>query len=249
MNSLRRNQICKLIEARNAVSIRELSAAFPDVSLMTIHRDLEYLEEQGLIVRVRGGARSPSLDIEPKFEVREIKNRDAKDFIAKKATPFVKAGASIFLDSGTTIMSLVRLMPDVDLSIITCGPNIALEACKKQNSNIMLCGGSLNKSNLTLSGSWALDMVSKINIDVAFIVASGYTPESGFCCGKESEAQIKAAIIKRARTAVMLMDSSKLGRVLPFTFAELKNISYLISDDVLPTDMLTKCKAANVAVI
>ena len=56
MNQLRRERIGKYIQEKGAVTVKEVSALFPDVSLMTIHRDLEKLEEEGLIIRTRGGA-------------------------------------------------------------------------------------------------------------------------------------------------------------------------------------------------
>ena len=249
MNSLRREKLLRYIELKEAATLKEMQALFPDVSLMTIHRDLEYLEERGAILRVRGGAQAISASVEPRFEMREQENSGSKNIIAQKAIPLIKPGSSIFLDAGTTSFALARIMPDIDVNIFTIGPNIAVELMKLNNPSINICGGNLNRANLALSGQSTLDMIAEINIDTAFIGTGGYTHENGFTGGKESEARAKSLVIRKARTVVALMDSSKLGRILPFTFAKLSNFNYVINDGRLPEDFLAEAARLNVTVI
>ena len=78
------------------------------------------------------------------------------------------------------------------------------------------------------------EMLSRINIDIAFIVASGYSAEGGFTCGKEAEAFVKHEVIRKARTVAMLLDNSKIGAMLPFTFANMEDIDYLITEAEIP---------------
>jgi len=249
MNSLRREKLLRYIELKEAATLKEMQALFPDVSLMTIHRDLEYLEERGAILRVRGGAQAISDSVEPRFEMREQENSGSKNIIAQKAIPLIKPGSSIFLDAGTTSFALARIMPDIDVNIFTIGPNIAVELMKLNNPSINLCGGNLNRANLALSGQSTLDMIAEINIDTAFIGTGGYTQENGFTGGKESEARAKSLVIRKARTVVALMDSSKLGRILPFTFAKLSDFNYVVNDGRLPEDFLAEAARLNVTVI
>lgn len=250
MNTVRREEIKKYIEHKDVVSLKELSTAFSNVSLMTIHRDLDFLEEQGYIIRIRGGARYIGhRSVEPAFETREIVNKDAKELIASKAVQFVSEENSVFFDAGTTVMALAKLTPDININILTSGPNIGLELAKKRNPTITLCGGTLNRSNLTLSGASTIDMISNINIDTAFIAASGYSPEGGFTCGFESEGQLKTAICKKARRVILLMDHSKFNRMLPFTFATMKDIDVLIVDSPLPQEILTAAQQSEVQVV
>lgn len=232
MNSVRREAIREFIKKNQIVTLNQLTELLPDVSLMTIHRDLNFLQEQGLIEKVRGGARYLEGGVqEASFSVREVENREAKAAIARKAVILLEDAGSVFVDAGTTMMAFARLVPDQKRNVVTTGPNIALELAKRQNLVISMCGGNLNKSNLTLSGSAALETLERINIDTAFLVASGYSGTSGFTCGMESEARIKSFAIQKARTVVMLMDGSKLDRVLPYTFAEAKDVDYLVSEE------------------
>lgn len=251
MNSIRREEIKKFIEKNSIVSLKELAAEFSNVSVMTIHRDLDALEDEGVIVRVRGGAKiaHESQEKEPAFEMREDVNREAKEIIAKKAVDFIKSGSAVFLDAGTTTMALAKAIPDINVSVVTSGPNIALEVSNKTNPIVSVCGGTLNRSNLTLSGSSAIEMLSKINIDVAFLVASGYSHEGGFTCGRESEAYVKRTVANKARTVILLMDTSKVNKMLPFTFADLSDIDFIISDNPLPKDIVMAADKAGVSIL
>lgn len=236
INNLRREEIKKYIENQGVVTIKELSALFSSVSLMTIHRDLDVLEQEGYIVRVRGGAKylGGTSDHEPAYELRAIKNKRAKEMIAQKASELFGGGRAIFIDAGSTMMEFATVIPDIPASVVTNGPNIAMELAKKGNITVNLCGGTLNRSNMTLTGSAATDMLMHVNIDMAFIVASGYSLEGGFTCGRESEAFVKREVIKKARTVAMLLDNSKIGGMLPFTFATMENIDYMITESQVP---------------
>lgn len=240
MNSIRREQMLEFIKAKEVVSIKELINMFSGVSTMTIHRDLEYMQEKGLIERVRGGAKYLEPDNEhhePAFIEREVKNREQKEIIAKKAAALIKSGSSVFIDAGTTTLAMAKLIEDMPLNVVTNSPNIAVALSDKNFVNITLCGGTLQKRNLILFGSGALATLEKINIDLAFVVPSGFTENTGFACGNEGEAAVKNLALKKARCKVILIDSSKLDKVMPFTFANAEDIDYIICDKPLPSSM------------
>ena len=249
MNDYRRGRILSLINKNNAVTIKDLHELFPDVSLMTIHRDLRFLEERGAIVRVRGGATSVERSVEPIFTARELENIGNKEALAHKALDLIKPASSIYLDAGTTCLALARLMPDIDVNIFTNAPNIALELMRLQKPSINICGGNLNRANLSLSGQNTLNMISSINIDTAFIGVGGYTDQSGFTGGKENETLLKKSLIERAKYSVALMDSSKIGKVLPYTFASLSDFDYILDDGNLPQDFVDKALAFGIKIL
>ncbi|MCL2068688.1 MAG: DeoR/GlpR family DNA-binding transcription regulator [Oscillospiraceae bacterium] len=231
MNTIRREKIRQYVDEHGVATLPQLCVLCPGVSLMTIHRDLSHLEGQGLLVKIRGGARCVSDHSgEPAFAARDIVNRTAKQIIAGKALQFLQGHASVFIDAGTTMMAFARQVPDMQANVVTTGPNIALELAGRPSLAISLCGGMLNKSNLTLSGDAAVESLSHINIDIAFIAAAGYSKGAGFTCGMESEARIKRLVIQKARTRIMMMDSSKLEKLLPYTFADIRDFDRIITD-------------------
>ena len=234
MNRIRQDKIKEYIEEKNVVSIKELQELFPEVSLMTIHRDLDVLEDTGAIVKFRGGARSVRYAGDPGFNVRMRDNNSGKLLIARKAMELIQPHSSIFLDASTTNLTLARTLPDMNLNIFTTGPSIALELCRLHNPVVTLCCGTINRKNLALSGQNTLEMLEKINIDMAFIGVSGCSVDAGFTCGTEGDMLVKRLVIQKARTSVVMCTQETLRCLMPYTFATMKDVDSLISDAPMP---------------
>ncbi|MGI6160616.1 MAG: DeoR/GlpR family DNA-binding transcription regulator [Christensenellales bacterium] len=262
MNSIRREKIYDFVKSKDLVTIDQLSELFPDVSTMTIHRDLSYLQEKGLLVKVRGGARRINAADEQKsilmqktvavFSAREGVNKEAKRTIAQKALSLLDNKKSVFIDAGTTAIELAKVAPNVNCNIITNGPNTALELSKNPLLTITLCGGILNKTNLALSGATTMEMLAAINIEFAFVVSTGYANDYGCTCGNETEHQIKTLVTQKAKQSAMLFDTSKIGRVYAYTFADIGDYDYLITEVdplELPASLRDKAAAHNVTIL
>ena len=241
VNQIRKNKIAEYINEKGAASVKEINALFPEVSTMTIHRDLEKLEQEGVIIRTRGGAVSGKRQLstsESHLETRMNTNLEAKRTIAKKAVSLINEGSSIFLDAGTSTLALAREIPKINLNIFTTAPNIAVELSRLSNPTIYMCGGMLNKVNQAVSGTATIHMLENVNIAMAFIGASGYSGDVGFTCGKEEEMQVKQLVMTKAVKSVVLIDDSKYGQILPFTFANLEQTDYIVSNDQLPEELI-----------
>jgi len=251
MNQIRREKIRKYIQEKGAVSVKEINSLFPDVSVMTIHRDLARLEEERLIIRTRGGAMAINYHglTESKLETRMQSKVVEKREMAQKALQLIYNDSTVFFDAGTSCMSLAQILPDIDLNIFTTAPNIAVELSRLVNPTIHMCGGTLNRADQAVSGASTLAMLEHINIATAFIGVSGYTADGGFTCGKEDEMQVKRLIMKKAARKVILMDSSKYGKIFPYKFGNIEDVDYIISDGQLPEEFLEQAKAAEVIVI
>ncbi len=249
MYSIRQEQIREYIEDKKVVTIKELQALFPNVSLMTIHRDLDALERVGAIVKFRGGAKSVRLTGDPDFNVRMRENNPGKTAIARKALELIQPHSSVFLDASTTNLALAKSLPDINLNIITTGPSIALELCRLHNPVVTLCCGTINRKNLAISGQNTLEMLGKINIDMAFIGVSGCSVEAGFTCGMEGDMLVKRLVISKARTSVAMCSHEKFSCLMPYTYAELSDVDYLITDGVVPENFAQAAKAAHVTIL
>lgn len=249
MNNIRQQMIQDYIEKNNVVTIKELHALCPDVSLMTIHRDLDALEQGGAIVKFRGGARSVHHTGDLGFDIRLQENVAGKHLMAQKALELIQPNATIFLDASTTNLILARKLPDTNLNIFTTGPNIAIELCRLSNPNITLCCGTLNRKNMALSGSNTVEMLDKINIDLAFIGVSGCFADVGFTCGTEADMVVKRKVIRKARTSALMCDHAKFSRLMPYTFATFEDVDYLISDSQVPQGIETAAKKAGVVLL
>lgn len=252
MNIKRRDAIKKLLLNNGEVSLSELAALFPEYSDMTLRRDLIYFESEGLVRRTRGGAvalKQLSTSVEDVFSMRALENVDQKRVIAAKALQFLKIGHSVFMDSGTTMVFFAREIPDNHYNFITTGPSVAIELAKKLNPYITLTGGQVNRNTLSVSGLHAIDFIRNVNIDIAFMAASGFSLDSGFTSGVYAECELKREVIARSKQVIVLMDSSKIGRSLPYTFARLTDINAIVSDAGVPAEMREAAAKVDVAVV
>ena len=249
MQNIRQDRICDYIEKNQVATMKQLQELCPEVSLMTIHRDLDALVLSGRIVKIRGGARAVRHAGDPGFDVRLQENNAGKMAMARKALSLIKPGSSVFLDASTTNLMLARILPDMNLNIFTTGPNIAIELCRLQNPTITLCCGTLSRKNMALSGQNTLEMLEKINIDQAFIGVSGCSAEVGFTCGTEGDMTVKALALRKARNRVVMCDREKFTRLMPYTFAHFSNVDILISDDRIPETVQRVLEENHVAIM
>jgi len=235
VNNDRCEKILEILEAKGEVHLKKLKELFPNVSEMTIRRDLVSLERAGYLVRTYGGAVSTRKLVDAKgeedaYSKRAVENVEAKMYIASKALDFMEQGRSVYLDAGSTIMCLAKMLPDENYSIITSGVNIALVILKKNLPSVAVPGGFLNRNTVSMSGPYAVNFIDKINIDVAFMSASGFSVDSGFTVSNMYEAELKRKVVERARRVIMLVDSSKINKNLPFTYARLEDINVWICE-------------------
>lgn len=249
MNRIRQERIRNYVENKNIATIKELQKLLPEVSLMTIHRDLDSLEKQGVLAKYRGGVKSIKHFGDVEFNVRLKENNPGKLLMAKKAMTLLQPHSSVFLDAGTSNLFLARNLPDINLNIITTSPGIALELSRLTNPIITLCGGSLNRNNLAVSGHKTIEMLDSINIDTAFIGVSGCSVDAGFTCGTEGDSYVKKLVIKKARTSVLMCGTEKLKCLMPYTFASFADVDYIVSDSPLPESYQKAAKDAGVILL
>lgn len=248
----RRERIRALLREKTFVSLKELEEMFPDVSGMTIRRDIEYFEEQHEAIKVRGGARSMkyiTAQSDGSIASRMAENVGTKDAIARRAAEFLETGRSIFIDSGSTMQHFVRYVPNDHFTFTTTDPAAAIELCKIGMPEVNIAGGHLDRDNRTVSGSHAEKFLNDINIDIAFLSPSGLSERSGFTVGDYSECELKRLVALKAQTVVILMDSSKTGKSLPYTFADLSDADVIITDAVLPDEITHNAEECGVRIV
>lgn len=252
MQSERRARIRAYIDTHNEASIATLLGLCEGCSSMTLWRDLKALEEEGAIRRTRGGAismRAMQPDKEGLYSYRAQQNAAQKRRIGAAAARYVKPGSAVFLDSGSTIMSMCEHLQDLHYTIITSGANIAIELARYRSCTILGLGGQISANTLSYSGPQAIAALDTVNIDTAIMATSGFSVGSGFTSGSFSEAQVKNKAISKANRVIMLMDMSKIGHPLPFTFAALEDIDVLVTDAPLQEDMRQAARDARVEVL
>ncbi len=252
MTGERREKIRYLLSEKPFVSLEELTEMFPDVSDMTLRRDIEYFESIGVAIKVRGGARSMKFigdNTEDSISRRMYTNIEEKTAIAKMSVRFLEPGRSIFFDAGSTIERVARLVPPERMVFTTTSPSIAIALCKPGVHVINIAGGRIDRDNLAVSGMYAVKFIEGMNIDIAFLSPSGLSLNGDFSCGNYSDCELKKLVCGKARKVIMLMDHTKIDRTLPFTFCDFSNIDILITDKPLPHDLAKMAANAGCTVI
>ena len=248
MNRIRRERIKEYLDDRNIATIKELRELLPDISLMTLHRDLDALEEQGFLAKYRGGVKLVHQMGDMEFSVRLRDNNPGKMQMAQKALSLIEPYNSVFLDAGTSNLVVAKNLPDINLNVVTTSPGIALELCNLSNPMVTMCCGALNRNNQSVCGQNTLEMLKNINIDIAFIGVSGCSADVGFTCGTEADMLVKKLVIEKARTSVLMCGNEKLKRLMPYTFATMKDVDYVITDTPL-SDSYMKAAEENGVII
>ena len=212
--------------------VQEL-AELTGASIVTIRRDLQRLEELGVVSRPHGGAKlAEAAGPEVAFQVREQEHLDVKRAIAEAAYGLLQPYSTIFLDAGTTVLQVarrIRLEP-LPLSVFTNGLAVAQELVNVDGVQVNLLGGQLRHENLSLVGPYAERLLQEIWFDQLFIGTSAVRQDAQMYTLDAAEASLNRAMIARTSQAVLLSDASKFSAAAPYAVAPLTTLQHLISD-------------------
>jgi DeoR family transcriptional regulator, aga operon transcriptional repressor len=232
---VRRDRILALLQDQEYVRIAQLAQDF-GVSLVTIRADLDFLDEQKLIRRVRGGARQSSAepDAEPSFELSLGTSALEKAAIAHVAAQMVRSGESLIVDSGTTTTFVTRALVArrelTDLVVFTNSLTIAHELEPAiPRFTVILTGGTLRPAQHSLVDPFAGRILEHIHADTLVLSCNGLHPQAGATNINVSDAEAKQRMLRAANRCVLVADSSKLGRVELAPICRIDDIDLLIT--------------------
>ena len=140
-------------------------------------------------------------------------------------------------------------MPDLNCHVFTNGIAVAMELAQKKNINITVVGGQLMKDNLSTSSPTSKTYFESTNFEIAIVSATAFTPEQGFSCNSQIESELLKDVFRKARQVYMMLDSSKIGKINPYTFARIEDIDVLISDDHFPKESKELFENHNIVVM
>ena len=249
MNQDRRNEIVELINKQRTVKNTELIERF-GISIETVRRDLEYLEQQGYLKRVYGGAVvRAQLGNEPEYNSRAQENSVEKEAIARAAAQLVSSDETIFLDVGTTLLSMAQhIRTDGPFTVFTNSIRTAIALSQNADCSVILPGGQMRPGELALSGFPAEDNMQHFNISKAFIGAAGIT-ESGITDFHLGEANLRRQLIRNAGQVIVLADSSKFGVRAMSNICPLSSVDIVVTDSKVPAKFIRQLEQAGVRVI
>jgi len=239
----RRNRLAQILVAEGTIRVGEVAKMF-GVTTETVRKDLIYLEEKGIARKSHGGAIATSELMERSFTTKSLENVDSKNKIAQAAVEFIPDNGVVILDSGTTTLGIARLLTlKQGLTVITNSVSAA-QILAGNDVKLYLTGGEVRGISMALVGLWAVNSLSVVKADVAFLGASGFRSRKGPCAESFAEAKTKQAMLANCKKSVVVSDSSKFTADALIEYAAWRDIDLLITDAGAPPEMVAKLQAA-----
>jgi len=230
----REARILQLLGTSRVMTVAEISEAL-SVSEATVRRDLQSMHERKLLQRVRGGATAVAgKRVEPLFSDKESQHGDAKRAIARAALELIEDHDTIYLDGGSTLLELARLLDRFEALTIVTNSLMAAACLMTSNHRLILVGGEFRALSRTLVGPLTEPIIETLNVDKAFMGTIGFSIPDGMTTTDPSEAFTKERILHRANQVVLLADSSKLGMPSFARSGSVQDVDMLVTEAIEP---------------
>lgn len=228
----RRQNILAILGEKGAVTVRDLAERF-DVSSVTIRRDLERLEGDGLIIKTHGGAVSLGINThaELRLSEREQQYRNEKDRIGRKAASLVNPGDTVILDEGSTCLAIARyLRVKEDITVITNGIRVAAELLGNPGITLIVIGGICNHESAMLYGVDAEKAYSRVRADIYFMGIDAFSSEHGIMDGNFLQISLKQVKSGVSSKVIGVAHQAKFGRRALARIGSLSMLNILITE-------------------
>lgn len=245
----RRERIVAYLSTHDQSSVGELRQIL-GVSEVTVRKDLDLLETQGLLTRVHGGAIvSGRGRLERYFAARQQEHFEEKRRIAQAAAALIHSGQRVFLDASTTALQVTRLIKDrEELTVVTNGLYTALELNFCPKITTIVVGGVMRNRSSSLVGSLSYELLQQLRVDISFFGARAVTAHDGLMESDLDEAGLKRRVVHRSKQVIGIADASKFGDVAFSVFALPQEISRVITDTAAPLEIVADLRAQGVIV-
>jgi DeoR/GlpR family transcriptional regulator of sugar metabolism len=244
----RHSEILRMLDSSNVVKVSDLSGRFR-VSEETVRRDLERLEQDGVVRRIYGGAvRVSGRAMELSFQKRQTRNLEQKRRIASLAKDLLADGESVIMDSSTSSLELARALPHMRLTVLTNSVTTVMELADK-DINVMSTGGILRQNNLSFIGSIAERALEGYYVDKAFLSCRGVAAREGATDASDLEVELKRRMLRAAKRVIFLVDSSKFGQVGFCSICPIRDIHTIVTDGKVAPQVVSELQDAGVEVL
>lgn len=245
----RREGILRLLKERGEIQVAELSENF-SASDMTIRRDLQEMEQRGLLARFHGGARLLRQAEAPAFfEEKDSSQMHEKAQIAAVIASLIEPGTTLFCNAGTTTLAVMNRLRDKNLRIIT---NNAMAQVALGGSDVELIstGGQYSSTTRSYYGDFSTHVIGKVHADYCILGANGISLAGGLTTAVYNETEINGLMAKRCQgKRIVAADGSKVGRTFCFTSVPLHKLDILVTDSSADPEELDRIRDSGLEVI
>lgn len=248
LGAKRQRELLNYIRAYGIGSVAEL-ARLLGVSASTVRRDLNDLQDRGLIARVHGGAAPVEGDPEPIRPLREIAYAEEKRRIGEAAAGHVADHSTVLILGGTTTEAMLPFLAGVrGLTVLTNSLMVVNRLSQYPDVDLVVLGGFLRRQEMSLLGHLTIAGLEEFGIDQVFSGAFGVDPELGVTGTNLSETQTDRSLASSAPELIMLADRSKFSQRGPARLVPITAVTTLITDAEADPAVLERFRAVGVAV-
>lgn len=237
--------ILQYLQEKQRIEVEEICELL-SISKDTARRDIIKLEQQGSILRTRGGAILPPISkVVPNYEQRMQRDLTSKRRIGQLAATLIHDGDYLYMDGSTTVRHTVESMTSKTNAVVTNSIDTAGVLTQKEGVRIHLLGGLLLNEQRFVYGQRAIEMLSDYQFEKAFLGACGITAD-GLTTSMEEESYLIRKIIEQSEQVIILADHSKFGKKMFHRIADLKDINIIITDQLPDKQLREKLEASEV---
>ncbi|PFP24738.1 DNA-binding protein [Bacillus sp. AFS073361] len=229
----RLKKIQEYVNEHQSASLDELVTVF-NVSKNTIRRDVQELVDRGELKKVYGGVSVVQSKLES-FQVRQVRNQDRKELIAKKAASYVEDGDFIFIDSGTTTIEMLEYLKDKQVTVFTNNIDFIVDSLPYEKINVITIGGMLERKTKSFVNPRNMDLLKDYNIKKAFMASTGISLTNGVTNASPLESELKKIVVNRSAEVYLLVDHDKFDKYGLMTYCGFDEIDYIVTD-ALPNE-------------
>jgi DeoR/GlpR family transcriptional regulator of sugar metabolism len=241
-------KILELLRAEGRIVASDLSAVL-GVSDDTVRRDLDDLAEEGKLQRVHGGA-LPRSEVGATYEDRQVQSAEGKLAVAREAVKLVEDGQVVLMDGGSTALRVVERLPlDLRATIVTHSPPVACALARHPSVEVVVVGGTLDKSMVEAVGGETIEVYSRINADLCMLGVWSLHPRAGVSYRSFEESRVARAMIESADRVVALATVDKLGTASPFVSAPAAALTHLATEPAAPEEMLVPYRELGIKIL
>jgi len=249
----RRSRIMAELGHAQSLKVNDLSDRM-EVSEVSIRRDLQILEDLGLLKRVHGGAIAiPDQKVGEALSTRWYQNLEKKERIGRVAAEMIQLGDHLIIDSGTTPLQVARhiapeLLASGNLTVITASLPIAREVGNRPGVHLILLGGVYLPAYDLVIGPQTIENLKNLHADKLFLGTDGLTFNQGITTANVLEAEVDRAMVNASSEVIVVSDSSKIGLIGLVTIMPLTRIDKLVTDNGAPPDFVADLRQHGVDV-
>jgi DeoR/GlpR family transcriptional regulator of sugar metabolism len=246
----RQSELLEILSQHEIMSIADLAGCL-NTSMMTVRRDVEFLEEQGLVKKVHGGALLVRQDLsQPPFSERIREYSDEKARIGKAGAGFIKKGDIVLFDAGTTPLAVTEHIPnELEFTAVTTGLMTAIALCSKPRVNVISIGGDIHHTSYSCMSYMSVEMIRRFHADIAFVSTKAVSIPEGAYEAQLPLIEVKQAIVSISKKVVLLADHSKFKSKSLCLSIPFSSINTVITDQATPQECLNRMTQLGIEVL